>query len=155
MGLLEKPRTLARLSRLWMPLGRRVVIVGGGLVGIELAEFLSRRGREVAVVEQGPYLAPELAIPRRWRALDELRRAGVELLSGSAVERIDTTGVHLTGGRTLAADHVVLAMGAEPDASVAERLAAAHPDVRAIGDCDRVGMLAAAIEAGARAACAL
>ncbi len=154
-GLLAKPRTLARLSRRWMPLGRRVVIVGGGLVGVELAEFLVSRGRTVTIVEQGPFLAPEMAIPRRWRALDGLRRAGVELLTETAVERIDADGTHLTCDRTIAADHVVLATGAHPDASVAERLAGRHPDVRAIGDCREVGMLAAAIEAGARAACAL
>jgi len=96
-----------------------------------------------------------MAIPRRWRALDELRRAGAELITGTTVERIDTDGVHVPPDRTIVADHVVLATGTEPDASVAERLAGLHPDVRAIGDCKSVGMLAAALEGGARVACAL
>jgi len=159
-GLLAQPRTLAKLTKTWMPIGQRVVIVGGGLVGIELAEFLSARGRQVTVIEHGPYLAPEMAIPRRWRALDELRQAGVKLIVGARVERIDNAGVHYAGkageGPTaLAADHVVLATGASADPSVAEQLSRHHGDVRAIGDCEAVGMLAAAIEAGARAGAAV
>ena len=77
---------LAReLSRRWMPLGRRVVIVGGGLVGVELAEFLSEREREVTVLEEGATLAPEMALPRRWRALFEAREHGVRFVTRARV----------------------------------------------------------------------
>ena len=40
------PKTLRSLTRLWMPLGKKVVIIGGGIQGCELAEFLVKRGTE-------------------------------------------------------------------------------------------------------------
>jgi NADPH-dependent 2,4-dienoyl-CoA reductase/sulfur reductase-like enzyme len=39
-------------SRIWMPIGKKVIIVGGELVGLELGEFLALRGREVSVIEE-------------------------------------------------------------------------------------------------------
>lgn len=51
VGALEDPDRLRRLSRLWMPVGRRVTVIGGGLVGVELAAFLAERGRKVTLLE--------------------------------------------------------------------------------------------------------
>src|SRR5690606_38242916 len=56
-----------QVSELWMRLGKRVVIIGGGLVGLELAGFLVERGRQVSVVEPSADLGRELSIVRRWR----------------------------------------------------------------------------------------
>ena len=53
LGLLDDPGRVAALSERYMPVGKRVVIVGGGLVGVELAEFLLDRGRHVTVLEEG------------------------------------------------------------------------------------------------------
>ncbi|MGO1502649.1 MAG: FAD-dependent oxidoreductase, partial [Marinobacter sp.] len=69
-GATNSRDALQGLSKLWMPLGKHVVIVGGGLVGLELAEFLIERGRTVTVLEPGVSLGSELAIVRRWRVLD-------------------------------------------------------------------------------------
>jgi pyruvate/2-oxoglutarate dehydrogenase complex dihydrolipoamide dehydrogenase (E3) component len=80
-GVTDSSDAIQNLSRLWMPLGKRVAIVGGGLVGLELAEFLVDRGRQVTVLEEGPSLGRELSIVRRWRVLDGLRQHGAELLT--------------------------------------------------------------------------
>ena len=69
LGLLRDLGRLRALSHHYMPIGRRVVIVGGGLVGIELAEFLAERGRRVSVLEEGRVMAAQMAHPRRWRGL--------------------------------------------------------------------------------------
>ena len=47
-------RRLERLTRLWMPVGKSVVIMGGKLHGCELAEFLVKRGRQVVIAHDGP-----------------------------------------------------------------------------------------------------
>ena len=52
-GILDRPDRMRALSRVWMPLGQRIVMVGGGLVAIELAEFLAERGRQVTILEEG------------------------------------------------------------------------------------------------------
>ena len=48
------PAQIARLSDLWMPVGKSVVIMGGTLHGCELAEFLTKKGRRVVIAHDGP-----------------------------------------------------------------------------------------------------
>lgn len=148
---------LAReLTRRWMPIGRRVVIVGGGLVGVELAEFLSERGREVVVLEEGATLAPEMALPRRWRALFEARERGARFVTKAKPLHIDDAGVHYEDAagepQCAAADHVILAVGAREDGSVAEALGGLGVEIRRIGDCDRVGYVEGALRSAAHVA---
>lgn len=148
---------LAReLSRRWMPLGRRIVIVGGSLVGVELAEFLSEREREVTVLEEGATLAPEMALPRRWRSLFEARAHGVLFLTGARALAIDDAGVlylDASGQRkTAPADHVILAVGAREDRSLGEALRGLAVEVQLLGDCDGVGYVQGAMLSAARVA---
>src|SRR5690606_7642133 len=60
IGATNSTDAIKQLSKLWMPLGKRVVIIGGGLVGLELAEFLVERGRQVMVLEPGADLGREI-----------------------------------------------------------------------------------------------
>ncbi len=155
--LLGATRSIALVrafSRLWMPVGQRVVIVGGGLVGIELAEFLVERGRIVTVLDPEEKLAPELSIVRRARVLHELAEHGCTLISGvDAVrcERYRVTATHQGEPISVAADSVILALGAQGDSRVADTLSEAGYDVSVVGDCGRVGYIDGAIHS-ARAA---
>ncbi len=151
---LQRPALLRRWTKLWLPLGRRVVVIGGGAVGVALAGFLADRGRRVVVLESSPWLAPELAIPRRWRALHELREQGVDLRTGVRVERISDGAVATLAAdgtaESLPADHVLLADMTRPDRALAEGLSG-QPTARfTAGDCDGPGYLQGAIEDGHR-----
>jgi hypothetical protein len=84
----DSTAAIQNLSKLWMPLGKRVVIIGAGLVGLELAEFLLDRGREVTVLDPGTHPGTELAIVRRWRVYDAVKSHG-KLLMQSNVTRIE------------------------------------------------------------------
>lgn len=152
VGVTDSTDAIQNLSRVWMPLGKRVVIIGGGLVGIELAEFLVDRGREVVVLEEGPSLGRELSIVRRWRVLDTLRQHGVALHTRVKIESIDKKTVHYTDAEgqhhTVAAESVVLAVGARPDDSLARALEAAGVPVTAIGDGAQIGYIEGAIKSG-------
>ena len=77
LHLLDRSSTIRRLSEHYLPLGRHVTIYGGGLVGVELAEFLAERHRNVTLIEPGTTFGKELMIVRRWRIMDTLRRLGV------------------------------------------------------------------------------
>ncbi len=163
LGATAEPERLRRASRWFLPLGRRVVIVGGGLVGLELAAFLAERERRVVVLEQGAVLGLELAHPRRWRLLHELRSAKVELVTSARVrairpgavdfERASDAGEAVSESRP--ADAVLLAIGLEANPSFAEALRARGLAVREIGDCAGVGYLEGAIQSGFRAAAEL
>lgn len=158
---LVRPTAIRLASRAWMPLGRRVVIVGGDLVALELAEFLANRGRLVSVLESGKNLAPEVGSKRKTEHMDRLDRLGVTVHVRASVQRITTEAVLFTpaGGtvRELPADNVVLAGAVEPDTTLFDALVAALPDaqVHAAGDCTGLGLIRKATEEGARAACAI
>jgi len=103
--------------------GGRLVIVGGGWIGCEVAASARGLGASVTVVEQaGTPL--EAVLGRRLGAFfgDLHRSHGVELLTGAGVERITDggRGVALVGGRTVEADAVLLAVGVAPATALAE-----------------------------------
>lgn len=158
LGLTADPDRLARLTHLYMPVGERVTIIGGGLVGIEIAEFLVDRKRQVTVLEAGPKLAPEMAHPRRWRVLHDLRDHGAELITEADVTRITAESVLYRCGEEdhqTAADNVIVATGLVGDSSVADQLRSDGFDPVVIGDCDGVGYLEGAIHDGFRAGLAV
>lgn len=73
---LKKPTMLRRLAGLWMPLGKKVAIIGGDFVTCELAEFLVNRGRQVTILAGQQELAVELAIPSKWILMNSLVESG-------------------------------------------------------------------------------
>jgi 2,4-dienoyl-CoA reductase (NADPH2) len=163
-GIAFDPAKLREASRAYMPVGRRVAIVGGGLVGVELAEFLAERGREVLVLEEGPVLADGMAHPRRWHTLHALREAGVRLVTRARVLGIEADEVRFehesADGRAVVTgeapvDTVILATGLEANPEPARRLASAGVPVVEVGDATGVGYLEGAIRAGYEAALAL
>ena len=83
LGITRDASRIQRMSHLWMPVGRRVAVVGGGLVGLELAEFLLERGRRVTVIEESGKFGAELSVVRRWRVLHGLRQHGAVLVNNS------------------------------------------------------------------------
>ncbi|MEZ5168479.1 MAG: FAD-dependent oxidoreductase [Acidimicrobiales bacterium] len=140
LGLLDEPERWLGLTHHYMPIGRRVAIVGGGLVGIELAEFLVE-GAAVTVLEAGATMATEMAHPRRWRALTDLRDAGAVLVTHAEVTEIGAGAVTYHHGgddvgeiASVDVDTVVIATGLRGDSSTADRLRAAGFDPVEIGD---------------------
>jgi len=122
---------------------RRAVVVGGGYIGVEMAEALFRHGLEVTVVERGKEpmrtLDPDMAAIVH-HAMECL---GVDVRTNSAAEGFDADaeghvrGVTV-GGETLPADLVVLGLGVRPETSVAR--AAGLPVGRANGLCTDLRM---------------
>ena len=154
-GLTANLAFVRRATRRWMPLGDHIVIVGGELVGLELAEFLLERGRTVTVVDDAPRFGAGLTVVRRMRLLDELREHGVTLFPKSSDVRISREAVTFNDAegmsRRLRADHVIVAKGATGDESLADSFRAEGYVVHAIGDCTGVGYIEGAITGAARA----
>lgn len=154
LGLTKQINTLEKLSHYWMPLGQQVTIVGGGLVGLELAEFLAERGRQVTVIEEEQYLGQELSIVRRWRVLDHVRDLGVTLINKATVTQIDNNAVHYKtedGEQSISSNTVVMATGISADGTLANKLTAAGLTVTEVGDGQEVGYIEGAINSGYRA----
>jgi 2,4-dienoyl-CoA reductase-like NADH-dependent reductase (Old Yellow Enzyme family)/thioredoxin reductase len=148
-----------KATHAWMPLGKRVVIIGGELVGVELAEFLMERGREVTIVGEAPKFGGGLLLVRRMRLLAELRDHGVAMFPGASNIAIGKNEVAFTGAdgaaQRVPADHVVVAMGAHGDSTLADALRAQGHDVLEIGDGTGVTYIEGAMRGAADAVAAM
>ncbi len=154
-GVTGKLNLLRQGSKVWMPLGKRVVIIGGELVGLELAEFLAHRGREVTVLEETSRMGKGIPLVRRFRAVDDCRELGVALLTSVKQVAIGDHRVSYINEndqeRTISADTVIVARGATGDETLAEALEAAGFPVRKVGDCTGVGYIEGAMRDAALA----
>ena len=146
------PRTLRWLTKFWMPIGRRVVIIGGGLHGCELAEFLVKRGRKVTIVDTAEALGEGMLDFRLGLALDWFDKKGVTMMSQVKDMEITDKGLVITtkeGDRqTIEADSIVPAMPLAPNTELLESLEGKVPEIYAIGDCNEPRLIVDAIADG-------
>ena len=155
LGLLNSADRIRTLSKTWMPVGKRVVVIGGGLVGLELAEFLAERGRRVTVLEEGPHMGLPMAMPRRWTAVSKATKHGVVLVRDATVVSIDKVSVRYRSGEDefeVRGDSVVVASQVEPDVQLAELLSDLGIRVQVVGDALNIGYIEGAIHTANRVA---
>lgn len=143
-------------TKTWMPLGDHIVIIGGELVGIELAEFLIERGRRVTVVDDAPRFGAGLTLVRRMRILDELAEHGVNLQPSAQAIAIDEKSVSFIDqhgqAQNIRADHVIVAKGATSNLSLADSLEAKGHKIYRLGDARGVSYIEGAIRSATDAA---
>lgn len=133
--------------------GRRVVIVGGGVLGVEAATALRRRGCEVTLCESGSHVMQrQLDVAAARLLQSHLEGLGVRFVFGRQLESIEgdecVRGVRLTGDAFEPADLVLLATGIAPNITIArsaglttrqgivvdDTLQTSDPDIYAAGD---------------------
>jgi 2,4-dienoyl-CoA reductase-like NADH-dependent reductase (Old Yellow Enzyme family) len=136
--------------------GKRVAIIGGGLVGTELAIYLSCQGREASVLEMLPEL-PDGGNQLHGLALDvKLRELGIPVSLSTKALNITEGGVEAErGGERVffEADTVIYAVGQKPRAEEAGALRFCAPEFIQLGDCLAPKNIRAATEAAYFAAC--
>ena len=133
---------------------RHAVIVGGGFIGLEMAENLHHAGAKVAVVEMAPQVMGPIDFSMAAAVHQHLQQKGVSLFLEQAVERFSRRDghliVHLKSGIELQADMVLLSIGVRPDTTLAQQaglrigdargifvneyLQTSDPDIYAVGD---------------------
>ncbi|WP_159438083.1 FAD-dependent oxidoreductase [Massiliimalia massiliensis] len=100
------------------------VVVGGGFIGVEMAENLSRRGLKVTLVELANQILPPLDLEMANILHREMLEKGISLKLNTGVEKLEQseTGltVRLSDGTKLPADMVVLALGVSPESGLAK-----------------------------------
>lgn len=105
----------------------KAVIIGGGMIGLEVAEALSNSGMEVRIVEQLPRLLPAYDPYYSELLMDELNEHNVDLYLNESVVEILTSnghvsGVRLSSDRILDAELVVVSIGVKPRSSLAAKI---------------------------------
>ncbi len=131
------------------------IIVGGGYIGLEMADALTLRGLQVTVVEHSPTVLKTVHSSLGERVANELRRHGVTVATGISVERIQPSNnqLRVTGSPNFSAvgDLVLVAVGAVPSTELAQtagvvlgengaikvnrRMETNVPQIYAAGDC--------------------
>ncbi|MCM5556711.1 NAD(P)/FAD-dependent oxidoreductase [Pleomorphomonas sp. JP5] len=137
--------------------GRRLLVIGGGYVGLETAAVARTRGLDVTVIELADRILKRVAAAGTADLVRELHQDhGVDILESAAIVRLvgtegRLTGAELTDGRTLVADLAVVGIGVAPNTGLAEASDLAvddgilvdefartsDPHILAIGDCAR------------------
>jgi 2,4-dienoyl-CoA reductase (NADPH2) len=148
------PPALERLTRIWMPVGKRVVVIGGAIHGCELAEFLIKRQRQVTIVHTDETLADGIPIEDQMRLFPWFDRKGVVRYIGVKYETIGDSGLTITDkdGKkiVLKADSYIVAIPMLPNSEEVKRFSGMVKETYAIGGCASQGYMVEAICDGAR-----
>ncbi len=118
--------------------GQKLVILGGGLVGCELAIFMAGLGREVRILEMAPALNSGTNLLQGQSIGLELARLKIGVHLNTKVTAVTPDGVRAEGPEGEAffpADTVVCALGMKPNRDAAAALALCAPEFHAVGDC--------------------
>lgn len=135
---------------------KKIVVVGGGFIGVEVADELCQSGKSVTLVEMMPNVL-SLAFDQEFsiKVEESLKERGLMLKTGISIKQINgdskVTGVTLDNGENIEADAVILSIGYRPNSLLAEKAGFAinkmgfiqvneymrteNPDVFAVGDC--------------------
>ena len=147
------PKVLERLTRFWMPIGKRVTVIGGTIMGCELAEFLVKRGRKVTVVHTEEELGAGMTRDDFLRFVPWLEKKGVKSYTGVKYEEITDKGLVITtkeGQTTIEADTIVVVLPLLPNTVVSKTLEGKVAETYTIGDCQEPRLMPDAVADGAR-----
>ena len=130
--------------------GDNCVVVGGGLVGAEVSNYLASLFKNVSVVEMRDGIALDEGPAPRKDLLNDMKNNGVKFYTETSVQEIRKDSVVVAGknNEEIPADTVVLAIGRVPNITLAESLKAEGLDVKVIGDAKEPALAGAAIRAG-------
>ncbi|MBQ9327540.1 MAG: FAD-dependent oxidoreductase, partial [Solobacterium sp.] len=124
-------------------LGQSVVVVGGGLVGCEIAYDLAVKGKNVTIVEGlDQVLTGNVPYPNKMFLLDSFEKFGTKIITGAMLKEVTDQGAVVEkGGESIEipADDVVISIGFKPGPSMAEEISALGYEVVEVGDGASVG----------------
>ena len=138
-----------------MPIGKRVVIIGGAMQGCELAEFLTIRGRTVTLVDTAEELGEGMLSEPKTRLFKWMHIKKISMITQvREYKEITRTGLTIINKdgmeQTLKADSIITALPVAPDTRLLAKLKDTVPEIYAIGDCREPGLIAHAVADGAK-----
>ena len=129
---------------------KNAVVIGGGFIGVEMAENLVHKGIKTSLIEALPQVLAPLDPEMAELVHKELRKHGIDLHLANSVKEINETEVVLADGSKVAADLVIASIGVKPDTTLAKAAGieigakggisvnlfnqSSNPDIYAIGD---------------------
>lgn len=129
---------------------KKIVIIGGGFIGLELASSAVKRGCHVTLIEAQPRILMRGVTEAIAKIVHEKHVSeGVQVLTGTGLSKLEKHAVHLADGRIIPADTIIAGIGAAPEVALAaeaglkidngivcdENMRTSDLDVFAAGDC--------------------
>ncbi len=131
---------------------RKVAVIGSGLTGLETAEYLVDRNKQVVIVEMADAIAPGAHFQHRDDAMEQLTKGKAKFLTKRKLISIESNTILLQppegGVQKERVDAVVLALGSKPDNHLTKDLESQGVPVWVIGDAKKIGRIADAVEEG-------
>ena len=129
---------------------KRAVVIGGGFIGLEMAEAFHHRGIHVTIVERNPHILPLLDRDMATYLQNQIRQADFNFMANANAAKFTKEGVEFADGNKLAADLVLLSVGVKAEVELAKsagleigltgsvktngRMESSDPDIYAVGD---------------------
>ena len=129
---------------------RRAVVIGGGFIGLEMAEAFHHRGVHVTIVERNPHILPLLDDDMAVHLQNQIRRENFNFKADANATAFTQEGVEFADGSRLAADLILLSVGVKAEVELAKvagleigitggvktngRMESSDPDIYAVGD---------------------
>jgi 2,4-dienoyl-CoA reductase (NADPH2) len=149
------PKTMAGLTKIWMPIGKRVAVIGGTIHGCELAEFLIKRGRKVTIIHSGTEIGEGMTGDDQFQFMRWIAGKDASIITGATLDKITDTGLVITTAekeQTITVDTVAFALPLQPNTKLQKELEGKLTEIYAIGDCNEPHLIADAIASGSRIA---
>jgi len=139
-------------------IGNKVMVIGGGLVGVETAEFLADQGREVTVIEMLKSVASDVGPTSRWGLIKRIREK-IKILTSTTVVAVKPGWVVVEKSNKekeeIPADTVVVAVGMSARSELKTSLEQSNIDFYMIGSCKKPGQIDEAVADGFELGCRL
>jgi len=147
------PQTLAKLTKMYMPAGKRVIVIGGKIHGCEVAEFLVKRGRQVTIVDYDDKPGEGMTGDDKYLLFPWFEKKGVKMHLGVKFNQISGGKLNITTregkNETLDADTIITSLPLKPDTDIINTMTGKAQEVYFIGDCKEPKLIPDAIAAGA------
>jgi 2,4-dienoyl-CoA reductase (NADPH2) len=145
---------LEKLTRIWMPVGKSIIVLGGKLHGFELVEFLTKRDRKVTVVHNGPeselgegMTVDDLHYLRPW-----FKQNHVSVWADAEYREINNKGLKIAQHGMLSyllkGKHIINTQDLAPNQNVIDELSGLVEETYIIGSCREPGLIVDAIQEG-------
>ena len=128
----------------------RAVVIGGGFIGVEMAEAFHHRGIHVTIVERNPHILPLLDRDMATQLQNQIRNPDFDFKANANAARFTSEGVEFADGSKLAADLILLSVGVKAEVELAKaagleigatggvktngRMESSDPNIYAVGD---------------------
>lgn len=153
------PTLLGRLTHFYLPVGKKAVIIGGLIQGCQVAGFLTKRGRNVTILETSNQLGTGMVNSQRLQLLEWLASKRARTFAEVKFQEITDKGVVILTKEgkteTIEGDTILVTMPAKPNSDLAKAMEGKVTEVYVIGDSNEPHLIVDAVRDGRRVGCTI